>query len=196
MITKTYSAAVMGIDGYIIDVECYIDNGFQGFDIIGLPDTAVRESCSRIHAAIKNSGYDFPDNSITGKSCAGGHSEAGYGIRSCDIRISHEEQPDTGVRHLKNVLCRRNISQRRAALHRRSAFDVSCGESGRVYRNIRSGGKRKRGGDSRRHRRLRHKQHSRAYRPSFRSRSRFLRRRLTPTHFSCSPTTVCRIFRT
>ncbi len=65
MITKTYSAAVMGIDGYIIDVECYIDNGFQGFDIIGLPDTAVRESCSRIHAAIKNSGYDFPDNSIT-----------------------------------------------------------------------------------------------------------------------------------
>lgn len=30
MITKTYSAAVMGIDGYIIDVECYIDNGISG----------------------------------------------------------------------------------------------------------------------------------------------------------------------
>ena len=65
MITKTYSAAVSGIDGYIIDVECYIDDGFSDFDIIGLPDTSVRESCSRIHAAIKNSGYDFPDNSIT-----------------------------------------------------------------------------------------------------------------------------------
>ena len=42
VITKTYSAAVRGIDGYIIDVECYSEPGFLEFGIVGLPDTAVR----------------------------------------------------------------------------------------------------------------------------------------------------------
>ncbi|MBQ7096887.1 MAG: YifB family Mg chelatase-like AAA ATPase [Clostridia bacterium] len=65
MISMHKSAALSGIDGYIVDVETDISNGMPGFDIVGLPDTAVKESKERIRAAIKNSGLVFPAKRIT-----------------------------------------------------------------------------------------------------------------------------------
>ncbi len=65
MISKVYSAASHGIEGLIVDVECYRQGNTPRFDIIGLPDTAVKESYNRIKAAIKTSGYMYPVANIT-----------------------------------------------------------------------------------------------------------------------------------
>ncbi|MBE7023446.1 MAG: YifB family Mg chelatase-like AAA ATPase [Clostridia bacterium] len=65
MISVLNSTALCGIDGYIVDVEADISNGMPGFDIVGLPDAAVKESKERIRAAVKNSGLVFPAKHIT-----------------------------------------------------------------------------------------------------------------------------------
>lgn len=65
MVSKINSCALMGIDGQIVSVETDISNGIPTFDIVGLGDTAVRESRERVRAAIKNSGVDFPIRRIT-----------------------------------------------------------------------------------------------------------------------------------
>ena len=65
MIAKSLSCTVIGIDAYKVDVEVDIAEGLPAFNIIGLPDTAIRESKDRIKFAIKNSGYRFPKGKIT-----------------------------------------------------------------------------------------------------------------------------------
>ena len=65
MVSKMYSCALAGINGYIVEVETDISNGIPNFDIVGLGDTAVRESRERVRAAIKNSGIAFPVRRIT-----------------------------------------------------------------------------------------------------------------------------------
>lgn len=65
MLAKVKSAGLFGIDGYVIDVEVDISNGLPAFDIVGLADTAVKESRERVRSAIKNSGFDFPIKRIT-----------------------------------------------------------------------------------------------------------------------------------
>ena len=65
MISVLNSTALCGLDGYIVDVETDISNGMPGFDIVGLPDAAVKESKERIRAAIKNSGLVLPAKRIT-----------------------------------------------------------------------------------------------------------------------------------
>lgn len=65
MIFKVKSCALYGINGYLVDVEIDLSNGLPGFDVVGLPDTAVKESRERVRAAIKNSEYQFPQKRIT-----------------------------------------------------------------------------------------------------------------------------------
>src|SRR5215208_4449006 len=66
MLFKTRSAAVYGIEAYLVDVEVNIATGTNGiFLIVGLPDTAVRESRNRIVAAIRNNGFGWPYQHIT-----------------------------------------------------------------------------------------------------------------------------------
>ncbi len=59
MISKIYSAALMGIDAYPIEIETNMERGSPYFNIVGLPDNAVKESRERVVAAIRNSGYRF-----------------------------------------------------------------------------------------------------------------------------------------
>lgn len=65
MISFLHSSAVNGINAYLIDVEADISSGLPVFSIVGLPDTAVKESRDRVVSAIKNSGFDFPAKKIT-----------------------------------------------------------------------------------------------------------------------------------
>jgi len=65
MLFKTFSAAVFGIDAYLVGVEVDISAGNANFMTVGLPDAAVRESRERIRSAIKNCGLDFPFQNIT-----------------------------------------------------------------------------------------------------------------------------------
>jgi len=64
MLAKVYSHAVLGIDAYRVDVEVDITYGQPFFNTVGLPDLAVKESRDRVRAAIKNSGYSFPNQRI------------------------------------------------------------------------------------------------------------------------------------
>ncbi|MBR1444528.1 MAG: YifB family Mg chelatase-like AAA ATPase [Firmicutes bacterium] len=65
MISKVLSSSLVGIDGFIVDVEADLGRGLPAFDIVGLPDSAVKESKERVRTAIKNSGIEFPVKRIT-----------------------------------------------------------------------------------------------------------------------------------
>jgi magnesium chelatase family protein len=65
VLSRVLSASVFGVDGYIVTVETDITHGLSQFNIVGLPDAAVKESQHRVQAAIKNSGFTFPSRKIT-----------------------------------------------------------------------------------------------------------------------------------
>ena len=56
---------INGISGSLVTAECYISNGLPAFDIVGLPDAAVKEARERVRAAAKTSGMKFPTSRIT-----------------------------------------------------------------------------------------------------------------------------------
>lgn len=65
MLAKVESVALLGLEGYRVEVQIDISPGLPGFHIVGLPDTAVQESRERVRAAIKNSQFEFPQKRIT-----------------------------------------------------------------------------------------------------------------------------------
>ena len=65
MYSVTRSFGLNGLSGFAVAVEADISGGLPAFSIVGLPDSAVRESADRVRAAIKNLGFKFPDRRIT-----------------------------------------------------------------------------------------------------------------------------------
>lgn len=65
MFSRVNSMGIFGMNSYMVQVEADISQGLPRFDIVGLPDAAVSESKSRVHAAIKNIGFAFPVSRIT-----------------------------------------------------------------------------------------------------------------------------------
>ena len=66
MLAKVVSCAIVSLDAELVEVEVDIIRGFPAFQLVGLPDAAVRESRDRVHSAVKNSGLTFPtDKRIT-----------------------------------------------------------------------------------------------------------------------------------
>lgn len=65
MICSIRSLGLSGINGSVVRVECFISNGLPAFDIVGLPDAAVKEARERVRAAAKTSGLKFPTGRIT-----------------------------------------------------------------------------------------------------------------------------------
>lgn len=64
MVSRILSGAIYGIEGIIINVEVDVRTGMPAFDIVGLPDSAVKESRDRVKSAISNIGIDFPIKKI------------------------------------------------------------------------------------------------------------------------------------
>ncbi|MEG0778658.1 MAG: YifB family Mg chelatase-like AAA ATPase [Oscillospiraceae bacterium] len=65
MVSKIRSMGIQGIGGYEVSVECFLASGLPAFEIVGLPDTAVKEARDRVRAAIKNTGISFPVSRLT-----------------------------------------------------------------------------------------------------------------------------------
>lgn len=65
MFSRVKGIGLFGIDSYMIEIEADVSGGLPAFDIVGLPDAAVKESRDRVRAAIKNCGYKFPLGRIT-----------------------------------------------------------------------------------------------------------------------------------
>lgn len=64
MLAKVFSCTTVGLNSYLIEVEVDVAGGLPAFDIVGLPDTTVRESKERVRTAIKNAGFKFPPRKV------------------------------------------------------------------------------------------------------------------------------------
>ncbi len=65
MLSVVSAAGICGIDGFIVSVECDAQERMANFEIVGLPDLAVREAKERVRTAALNSGFRFPDLALT-----------------------------------------------------------------------------------------------------------------------------------
>ena len=65
MLSRVNSLGIVGIDGFKVTVECDVSSSIPSFEIVGLPDAAVKESKERVRSAIKNSGFEFPPARVT-----------------------------------------------------------------------------------------------------------------------------------
>jgi magnesium chelatase family protein len=65
VLSKGYSAAVIGVNATVLEIEVDVSSGLPAFTVVGLPDAAVQEARDRVRAAVKNSGYGFPAARIT-----------------------------------------------------------------------------------------------------------------------------------
>ena len=64
MLIKSFSAALCGVEAYVVEVEVDIGGGLPAYIVVGLPDASIRESQQRVKAALKNCGYDFPSRKV------------------------------------------------------------------------------------------------------------------------------------
>ncbi|XOQ44925.1 MAG: ATP-dependent protease [Clostridium sp.] len=65
MVSHLYSMGLYGMDAFPVEVEADLSSGLPSFEVVGLPDAAVKESRDRVRAAMKNCGFDFPVSKIT-----------------------------------------------------------------------------------------------------------------------------------
>ena len=77
MVVSVRSLGLAGISGYEVTAECFLSGGLPAFDIVGLPDAAVREARERVRAAVKNCGAKFPVSRITVNLAPAGQKKAG-----------------------------------------------------------------------------------------------------------------------
>jgi len=64
MLAKTISFGLNGIEGFPVEIEVDISAGLPGYDVVGLADTAIKESKARVKSAIKNSAYNYPIHKV------------------------------------------------------------------------------------------------------------------------------------
>ena len=77
MVVTVRSLGLTGIRGYEVTVECFLSGGLPAFDMVGLPDAAVKESRERVRAAVKNCGAKFPVSRITVNLAPAGRRKSG-----------------------------------------------------------------------------------------------------------------------
>lgn len=65
MVSQVFSMGIYGLDAFPVEVEADLSQGLPSFEVVGLPDTAVKESRNRVRSAMKNCGYEFPVSRIT-----------------------------------------------------------------------------------------------------------------------------------
>jgi magnesium chelatase family protein len=80
VIAAISSAMVLGVEGRPVSVEVHVSNGLPGFTIVGLPDTAVRESRDRVRAALLSSGLPWPQRRTTVNLAPSGVRKGGAGL--------------------------------------------------------------------------------------------------------------------
>ena len=116
---KTFSAAVYGIDAYLVEVEVDLNPSQSDwhFTTVGLPDAAVKESRDRVRSALRNCGYNFPPQNITVNLAPGDMKKEGSGFdlpRDYDTYIEfwgdiHTKSPEK--RRVKERLYQENKLQ-------------------------------------------------------------------------------------
>jgi magnesium chelatase family protein len=80
MLARVHSAAVLGIDACVLDVEVDVSAGLPCFNIVGLPDTSVREARERVRSALRNGGFPSPGGSVTVNLAPAGFKKVGASL--------------------------------------------------------------------------------------------------------------------
>ena len=80
MLASIPSATLLGASGYPVTVEVHVGKGLPGYHIVGMPDTACRESRDRVRAAVMSSGIEWPSTCITVNLAPSGHRKTGAGL--------------------------------------------------------------------------------------------------------------------
>jgi magnesium chelatase family protein len=80
MLARVHSAAVLGIDARVLDVEVDVSAGLPCFNIVGLPDTSVREARERVRSALRNGGFPAPGGSVTVNLAPAGFKKVGASL--------------------------------------------------------------------------------------------------------------------
>ena len=96
MLASLTSATVLGVDGQLVTVEVHISSGLPSYQVVGLPDAAVRESRERVRAALLSSKLSWPRNRVTINLAPGGVRKTGAGLDlavAVGIQIASEEIP-------------------------------------------------------------------------------------------------------
>src|SRR5262252_9226703 len=65
MLARVHSAATLGLEARVLDVEVDVARGLPRFTIVGLPDASVREARERVRSALKNGGFAVPEGAVT-----------------------------------------------------------------------------------------------------------------------------------
>ena len=102
MFAKTYGATTLGIDGRIIDVEVDVSPGLPGFELVGLPDTSVKESKERVRTAIRNSGIQLRQERVTVNLAPADVRKDSSGLDlpiAVGLLASYGMVPEAGVQH-------------------------------------------------------------------------------------------------
>ena len=145
---RTRSAAIFGIDAHLIDVEVDMYAGQnRDFITVGMPDTAVRESRERIKSALMNSGFGYPNKSVTINLAPANIRKEGAGF---DLPMALGILGAMGVvGPAEPSLCRRAISRRRDPAGARRAVDRRLRTPEGYKKSARPGGQCGRGGGRR-----------------------------------------------
>lgn len=101
MLAKVLSSVVIGIDGFLVEVEVDIIRGLPTFTIVGLPEVSVKESKERVKSAVSNSGYSFPVDRITVNLAPANIKKEGTGL---DLPIALGLLTATGIVPRETVL--------------------------------------------------------------------------------------------
>ena len=98
MLSQIYSFGLTGIDGFPVRVQTDISNGLVAFEIVGLPDAAVKEAKERVRAAVKNSGFRFPAKRVVVNLAPANKRKegSGYDLPITVSLLAATEQLDTG----------------------------------------------------------------------------------------------------
>ncbi|MFN8035709.1 MAG: YifB family Mg chelatase-like AAA ATPase [Acidimicrobiia bacterium] len=97
MLASITSATLLGIDGRTVTVEVHVSQGLPAYTVVGLPDTAVRESRERVRAALLSSGLPWPTNRITVNLAPAGLRKSGSGLElavALGLLVGASELPD------------------------------------------------------------------------------------------------------
>ncbi|MGC4097293.1 MAG: YifB family Mg chelatase-like AAA ATPase [Nitrospira sp.] len=102
MLAKVTSAALVGLDAHLVDVEVDISGGLPQFSVVGLPDAIVKESRDRVRSALKNTGFHFPAKRITVNLAPAGVKKEGSGLDlaiAVGILVAEEVIPQSRLDH-------------------------------------------------------------------------------------------------
>jgi magnesium chelatase family protein len=100
MLARAHTFTIEGLQTRPVTVEVDIRPGLPGFAIVGLADAAVREARDRVHAAIRNSGYEFPARRITANLAPGDVPKVGPGLDlaiACAVLAASDQLPREGL---------------------------------------------------------------------------------------------------